>query len=170
VRRNEEWKDKEAPSLQIVLAWRNVPKAGFLYNLAKVINTHHLAIRKVVGTYIDLSSTETILILSLGLHGKGGKSAWEEADIDDFLREFVLIKYFDTEDKVGSTFTDTHLLTGNEAHLVRNFITFVHQNLSLADFNFYLMKMWSRGFAAIRNSRCISQRLLNRNSTQKSAI
>src|SRR5690606_25321303 len=72
VRKNEDWQSKEAPSLQIVLAWRNVPKAGFLYHLAKVINSHHLAIQKVVGTYIDLSSTETILILSLGLHGKFG--------------------------------------------------------------------------------------------------
>lgn len=146
VRYNEDWEKSNAPSLQVVLAWRNVPKAGFLYKLAKVINTHHLAIRKVVGTYIDLSSTETILILSLGLHGKGGKAAWKEADIDDFLREFALIKYFDTEDEVGSTFTDPHLLTGNEAHLVRNFIAFVHQNLVYADPNFYSYENVSEGF------------------------
>ncbi len=137
VRRNEDWKEKEAPSLQLVLAWRNVPKAGFLYHLAKVISHHHLALRKVVGTYIDLSSTETILILSLGLHGKSGKAAWEECDIDDFLREFALIKYFETDDKVASTFTDLHLLTGNEAHLVRNFISFAHQILVYGDANFY---------------------------------
>lgn len=146
VRRNEDWKTKEAPSLQIVLAWRNVPKAGFLYHLAKVISSHHLALRKVVGTYIDLSSTETILILSLGLHGKSGKPAWEEADIDDFLREFALIKYFDTDDKVGSTFTDVHLLTGNEAHLVRNFISFAHQTLVYADANFYSHENVIEGF------------------------
>ncbi len=146
IRRNEDWKERDAPSLQIVLAWRNVPKAGFLYHLAKVINTHHLAIRKVVGTYIDLSSTETILILSLGLHGKGGNAAWEEADIDDFLREFVLIKYFDIEDKVGSTFTDGHLLTGNEAHLVRSFIDFVHQILVYADPHFYSYENVIEGF------------------------
>jgi glutamate dehydrogenase len=137
VRKNEDWQSKEAPSLQIVLAWRNVPKAGFLYHLAKVINSHHLAIQKVVGTYIDLSSTETILILSLGLHGKFGKAAWEKTEIDDFLREFVLVKYFDTDDKVSSTFTDSHLLSGNEAHIVRNCISFAHQSLVYADSNFY---------------------------------
>ncbi len=146
VRRNEHWQEKEAPSLQVVMAWRNVPKSGFLYHLAKVISAHHLAIKKVVGTYIDLSSTETILILSLGLHGKSGKAAWEEADIDDFLREFSLIKYFETDDKVGSTFTDTHLISGNEAHLVRNFISFAHQVLVYADPNFYSYENVIEGF------------------------
>lgn len=144
VRRNEEWKKKEAPSLQVVMAWKNVPKAGFLYHVAKIISAHHLAIKKVVGTYIDLSSTETILILSLGLHGKNGKAAWEEANIDDFLREFALIKYFDTDDKVATTFTES--LTGNEAHLVRNFISFVHQVLVYADPNFYSHENVIEGF------------------------
>ncbi len=137
VRRNENWKEKGAPSLQIVMAWRNVPKAGFLYHLAQLIYHHGLALQKVVGTYIDLSSTETILILSLGLHGLKGKAAWEEADIEDFLRELSLIKYFETDDRIGTIFVDTHLLTGNEAHLVRNFISFVHQVLLYADPNFY---------------------------------
>lgn len=146
VRRNVDWQNKEAPSLQIILAWRNVPKAGFLYHLAKVISAHHLAIQKVVGTYIDLSSTETILILSLGLHGKFGKAAWEKTDIDDFLREFVLIKYFDTDDKVGTAFTDSQVLTGNEAHIVRNFISFAHQSLVYGDSNFYSYDNVVEGF------------------------
>lgn len=146
IRRNEQWQGKDAPSLQLVMAWRNVPKAGFLYHLAKVISAHHLALKKVVGTYIDLSSTETILILSLGLHGKSGKAAWEEANIDDFLREFALIKYFETDDRVGSTFTDSHLLSGNEAHLVRNFICFVHQVLVYGDPNFYSYENVIEGF------------------------
>ncbi len=138
IRRNEDWKHgTDIPSLQIVMAWRNVSKAGFLYRLAKMINIHHLAIRKVVGTYIDTSSTETILILSLGLHGISGKAAWEEANIDDFLREFVLTKYFDTDDRISSTFTETGLLSGNEAHLVRNFASFVHQVLVYGDPHFY---------------------------------
>jgi len=146
VRRNENWQEKEAPSLQVVMAWRNVPKAGFLYHLAKVISSHHLAVKKVVGTYIDLSSTENILILSLGLHGKSGKAAWVEADIDDFLREFVLIKYFETDDKAGSTFTDSHLITGNQTHIVRNFISFTHQVLVYADPNFYSYDNVTEGF------------------------
>lgn len=146
VQKIDDWQEKDSPSVKIVMAWRNVPKAGFLYTLAKMISTHHLAIRKVVGTYIDLSSTETILILSLGLHGKTGKAAWEEADLADFLRELVLIKYFPSEDKVGSTFTDTELLTGNESHLIRNFISFTHQTLVYADPNFYSFENVIDGF------------------------
>jgi glutamate dehydrogenase len=133
LKRNENWKEKEAPSLQFVLAWRNVPKADFLYHLAKLIHMHGLALQKVVGTYIDISPTDTILILSLGLHGLKGKAAWEEADLPDFLRELALIKYFDTEDRIGDTFVETRLLSGNEGHLVRNFASFVHQVLVYAD-------------------------------------
>jgi glutamate dehydrogenase len=144
IRRNENWKEKKAPSLQLVLAWRNVPKAGFLYNLTKVIHTHHLAIQKVVANYIDVSSTETILILSLGLHGITGKSAWEEADIADFLRELALVKYFQTEDPIAAVFET--LLTGNEAHLVRNFVSFVHQILVYADPNLYSYENVLEGF------------------------
>ena len=146
VRRNENWKSKDAPSLQMVLAWRNVSKAGFLYRLAKIIHAHQLAIQKVVATYVDPYSTENVLILSLGLHGLHGKAAWEEADIDDFLREIALTKFFEIDDPVGTTFVQTNLLTGNEGHLVRNFISFVHQVLVYADPNLYSLDHIVDGF------------------------
>lgn len=146
VRRNEDWKTKDAPSLQMVLAWRSVPKAGFLYRLAKIIHAHQLAIQKVVATYVDPYSTENVLILSLGLHGLHGKAAWEEADIDDFLREIALTKFFEIDDPVGTTFVQTKMLTGNEGHLVRNFISFVHQVLVYADPNLYSLNHIVDGF------------------------
>ena len=137
LRRNEDWKSKEAPSLQLIMAWRNVPKAGFLYHLAKIINSHKLALQKVVATYINPYSTESILILSLGLHGMKGKAAWEEADLDDFLREVVLLKYFETNDLINSAFVQNQTLSGNEGHLVRSIASFVHQVLVYADPNLY---------------------------------
>jgi len=146
VRRNEDWKLREAPSLQMVLAWRGVPKAGFLYRLAKIIYSHQLAVQKVVATYVDPYSTENVVILSLGLHGLHGKAAWEEADIDDFLREIALTKFFEIDDPVGTTFVQTRLLTGNEGHLVRNFISFVHQVLVYADPNLYSLDNVVEGF------------------------
>ena len=146
VKRNENWKSKEAPSLQLVMAWRNVPKAGFLYRLAKIINAHQLALQKVVATYIDPYSQESVLILSLGLHGLKGKAAWEEADIDDLLMELSLLKFFDTEDEINSIFVEKKLLTGNEAHLVRNFVSFVHQMLVYADPNLYSYENILDGF------------------------
>ncbi|HEY4255220.1 MAG TPA: NAD-glutamate dehydrogenase domain-containing protein, partial [Chlamydiales bacterium] len=138
--KTQDWKQKGSPSLQLVLAWKNVPKAGFLFSLASMIHHHSLAVRKVVATYIDPYSTESVLILSLGLHGLGGKAAWEEADLDDFLRELCLLKYFETKDEIETVFVKPKLLTGNEAHLVRNFASFAHQVLLLADPNLYSMK------------------------------
>ncbi len=122
-------RNEKSPSLQLVLAWKNVPKAGFLYRLATMIHTHNLSLRKVSATYIDPYSTESVLLLSMGLDG--------EADISDFLRELCLLKYFDTNDLIDTTFVRPKLLTGNEAHLVRNFAAFAHQVLLIADPNLY---------------------------------
>ncbi len=137
IKRNEDWKSKKAPSLQLVMAWRNVPTARFLSRLAQTAASHGLAIRKIVAAYVEPYSTESVLILSLGLHGLKGNAAWEETDIDDFLEEIVLLKYFDTNDVVTETFVKPGLLRGNEAHLVRNFASFTHQVLVHGDPNLY---------------------------------
>lgn len=145
VRRNEDWEEKSGPSLQVVLAWRAVPKSGFLYRLAKIIHGHHLRMRQVVGMYIDPYGVDNIVILSLGLHGLNGKAAWEVADIDDFMRELCLIKCFETEDLIAETFIKSNLLTGNEAHLVRNIASFTHQTLLYADPNLYSLESINEG-------------------------
>ena len=137
IRENRDWKNKNLPSLQIVLAWRAVPKSSFLYRLAKITLTHGLNLRKVVATYIDPYSEENILLLSMGVHGINGKAAWDTTDIDDFLSEICLLKYFETEDKIEEIFVKTSRLSGIEAHLVRNFITFTHQALLYGDPHLY---------------------------------
>jgi len=146
VRKNEDWEEKGGPSLQIVFAWKAVPKAGFLYRMAKIIQGHNLGIRHVVAKYSDPYSVNSIAILSLGLHGLNGKAAWEVADIDDFMRELCLLKYFETDDLIAETFVKTHLLNGNEAHLVRNFVSFVHQGLLYGDPNLYSRDSVVEGF------------------------
>ena len=137
LRKNEDWKTKQAPSLQLVLAWRNVPQAGFLYRLSEVIYAHGLALRKVAAATIDPFGANNILILSIGLHGLKGGAAWDEANIDEFLRELCLLKCFYNDDVVHDTFVKPKLLTGNEAHLVRNIAAFAHQALVYADPNLY---------------------------------
>ena len=85
---NKDWKTtaKNAPSVQIVLAWRNTPKYRFLYRLAKMIHRHGLTMRKVNITYIDPYSKSPILLMSLGLHGIHGKAAWfSMRDMADFF-------------------------------------------------------------------------------------
>jgi len=61
-------KKKETLSLQIVLAWRNVPKHDFLYRLSKVVYRHGLDMQWMATTYIRPYSKENILIMSLCIH------------------------------------------------------------------------------------------------------
>ncbi len=128
-------KDK-VPSLQIVLAWRSVPQYNFLYRLASMIQRHHLAMRRVNATY----SKGNVLILSLGLHGIGGKAAWEEADLDDFLQELSTLKYFEGMEGIESTFVEQGLLTGNQGNLIKSMIFFLHQALVAIDPHLYTLE------------------------------
>lgn len=140
MKRNEDWKEKkELPSLQIVFAWRNVPKQSFLYHLAKIIHRHNLNLKRVNAIYIDPYSRQNILLMSLGIHGRNGKAAWEETDIEDFLREMVTLKYFQGMNMVESTFVDSGLVSGNMGNLVKSMCYFIHQVLVHADANMYAL-------------------------------
>ena len=138
VRYNEDWKtSKETPSMQVVLAWRNVPKHHFLYNVAKVVHRHGLSMRRVSATYIEPYTKSSTLILSLGLHGAKGKAAWEEADVTDFLQELVTLKYFEGQDIFEKTFVDSGLIRGNLGNLLKALSHFIHQTLVHADAHLY---------------------------------
>ncbi len=145
VRKNEDWQKKETPSLQIVLAWRNVPKYNFLYRLVKVIHRHGLALKRVNATYIDPYSRQNILIMSLGIHGSKGGAAWDEADLPDFLKELVTLKYFEGFEPIEGVFVDTGLLSGNQGNLVKTMVYFIHQTLVHADVNMYSLNHIEEG-------------------------
>jgi glutamate dehydrogenase len=132
---NKQWRDgeKPVPSLQIVLAWRNTPKYRFLYRLAKLIHRHNLLMSRVNMTYVTPYAKNNILMLSLGLNGANGKAAWETADINDFLREMVTLKYFDDQDRIEDTFVNKGILSGNLANYLRTSLSFCHQALVHAD-------------------------------------
>ncbi len=135
---NEEWHHtKDQPSMQVVLAWRNVPKHNFLYNFAKIVHRHGLSIRRVSATYIDPYSKDSILIMSVGLHGAKGDAAWEEADVTDFLQEMVTLKYFEGQEIFERKFVDTGLVRGNIGNLIKTMSLFIHQTLTHADVNMY---------------------------------
>lgn len=147
VRKIEDWtKKKDSPSLQIVLAWRNVPKQGFLSRLAKMIYRHGLAIKRVNTTYIDPNSSKNVLIMSLGLHGMKGKAAWEEADLNDFLQELVTLKFFGGMETIESLFVDSGLVRGNIGHLIKSMVSFVHQVLVHEDVHMYSFSQVEEGF------------------------
>lgn len=139
MRYNEDWDkgERENPSVQVVFAWRNAPKYRFLYRLSKMIYRHGLALKRVNSVYTNPYGKNPILVMSLGLHGIHGKPAWEEADIDDFLKELVTLKYFEDQDRIEKVFVDTDLVRGNIGNFIRNMTHFVHQALVHADPNLY---------------------------------
>lgn len=146
VRYNEDWAEgNEIPSLQIVLAWRNTPKHRFLYRLMKTIYRHNLAVRRVNTTYIEPYTKNSILVMSLGLHGANGEAAWEAADIEDFLRELATLKYFESNDAIEATFVDSGLVRGNIGNLIRSMLSFVHQALVHSDVNLYSLSNVEEG-------------------------
>ncbi len=146
VRYNEDWKEKkEMPSLQIVFAWRSVPKYNFLYRMAKTIFRHRLSIKRVNAIYVDPFSAQNVLIMSLGLHGMNGKAAWEEADMQDFLQELVTLKYFEGMEEIEKAFVDTGMVRGNLGNLIKATTYFVHQVLVHADANMYSLSHIEEG-------------------------
>jgi len=122
-------RNNESPSLQIVLAWRNVPKHDFLYRLAKVVRRHGLALKRMSASYADPYSKHSVLLMSLGLDG--------ESDLDDFLQELVTVKYFPGQEAIETTFVDTGLVRGNIGNYLKTMVFFIHQVLLHADPYFY---------------------------------
>ncbi|MCI5052967.1 MAG: NAD-glutamate dehydrogenase [Simkaniaceae bacterium] len=139
VRYNEDWASKgpRTPSIQIVLAWRNAPKHRFLYRLAKVVHRHGLILTRMNASYVKPYSQNSILMMSIGLHGQKGGAAWEEANIHDFLQELATLKYFDDLDNIDAVFVDPGLVRGNLGNFIRSMHSFVHQFLLHADLNLY---------------------------------
>lgn len=139
VRFNKEWKNqaKAGPSVRIVLAWRNTHKYKFLYKLASLIHRHNLVLKKVNAAYVSPYSSDNMLLMSISLHGADNTSAWEATDMEDFLSELAMLKYFDDADLVESSFVTPNLLTGNEGNLLRSIIDLTHQLILHADVNMY---------------------------------
>ncbi len=148
VRYNEDWQEKrDTPSMQIVMAWRSVPKHNFLYRLAKVIQRYSLRMTRVNASYVEDPHTKNdIMLLSLGLHGNHGKAAWEEANLTDFLQELVTVKYFEELEPIEHIFVDSGLVSGNMGNFIKTMVYFVHQALVHADPNMYSFSHIEEGF------------------------
>ncbi len=139
VKYNEKWNggEKELPSMQIVFAWHNTQKYNFLYRLSKLVFRHNLVMKRVSASYVPTERCENVLLMSLALHGKENKAAWEATDIQDFIQELGTLKYFEDNDLIDSTFVETKFLRGNLGNLVRLFTSLAHQLLLHADANLY---------------------------------
>lgn len=139
VRYVEDWEEKGSASMEITLAWRNTPKHNFLYRLARVILRHGLMMKRVNATYVNPYGKDSILVMSLRLHGSDGQAAWNVADIPDFLRELVTVKYFASFDRIDQLLVSKGIINGNMGNLLRSMVTFIHQALVHVDANLYTL-------------------------------
>ena len=126
---NENYKEKNIPSIQIVLAWKNTPKQGFLNRIAHIIFHNKLKLTKVNATYINPYEKDTLLIMALGIDGYDNKADFDATDIDEFIKELVTAKYFAYFDKIYDTFTKKNIINGNQSNLLRTLLNFTHQCL-----------------------------------------
>lgn len=146
VRYNENWEETATASMQIVLAWRNTPKHHFLYRLARTIHRHGLVMRRVNAAYVDPYAKQNVLLMSLSLHGADGRAVWDVADIPDFLRELVTVKYFASFDRIDDELVSKGTITGNMGNVLRAMVSFVHQNLVNIDPNIYTIENINEAF------------------------
>lgn len=137
VRYNQDWQEKGTGSMQIVLAWKNIPKYNFLYRLARTIYRHQLVIKRADASYVNPYGRESILLMTLELHGANGQAVEEVADIPEFLREFATVKYFASFDRFDEELVSKGYITGNAANVLRAMVYFIHQALVHIDPNLY---------------------------------
>jgi len=135
-----DYKETGSPSLKLMIAWKNVPKRGFLLNVLQTVNKHNLKMTRFTATYVNPFSTENILIMSLGIDGLNGEAAWESADIEDLERELAMLKLSGEEDLFEKTFVQTNRLSEHQCHFLRSCKNFVHQVLVHKDANQYTLE------------------------------
>lgn len=137
VRYHQNWQETGSGSMQIVLAWKNIPKYNFLYRLARTIYRHKLVIKRADATYVNPYGRESILLMTLELHGANGQAVEDVADILEFLREFATVKYFASFDRFDEELVSKGYVTGNAANILRAMAYFIHQALVHIDPNLY---------------------------------
>lgn len=137
VRYFEDWESRHSPSMQIVMAWRNTPKHNFLYRLVRIIRRYGLVVKLINASCSDPYSTNSILLLVLELHGANGRAVWEVADILNFIKELITVKYFASFDAIDAHLVSKGVISGNMGNMLRATVNFIHQALVHIDVNLY---------------------------------
>jgi len=148
VRYIDNWEEENKPSLQIVMAWRNAPKFNFLYRIAETFHRHNLVMRGVSATYIHPYARQNVLVMVIGIHGANGQAAWDAANLPDFLRELVRVKYFAGFDPIAEYLVDPGVISGNFGNLFRALTPLIHQFLLPLDQNLFTEEAIRETFCA----------------------
>lgn len=127
------------PSMQIVLAWRNTPKHNFLYRLVRTVHRHGLSVKWLSASYLNPYNANSILVVAMDLHGVNGKPVWEVANMPDFIKDFITVKYFSSFDNIDFYLVQKGVISGNIGNLLRAMANFIHQALVHLDVNLYTL-------------------------------
>lgn len=136
----EDWELKNSSSMRIILAWKNTPKHNFLYRLMRVISRHNLVVKQISASHYHPYQTNSILLAVIELHGANNTSAWEAANILDFLKELITVKYFASFDEIDHFLIQKGVISGVMGNLLRAMENFIHQALVHIDPNLYTLE------------------------------
>lgn len=139
VRYDQDWEETHSPSMTIVFAWKNAPKHNFLFRIARVIHRVGFVMRRVNASYLGGYGRDSILLMALSLHGSNGQAVWDVADIPDFLRELLTVKYFGSFDLIDSQLVRMNMIPGTLGNFLRAAVSFIHQGLVYLDSNLYTL-------------------------------
>lgn len=145
VRYNEHWEKEQAPSMQLVMAWRNTPKHNFLYRLVRVIRRHGIIIKNFSASFDKPYNTDSIRVMSFELHGKDNRPVWETTNIPDFIKELITVKYFASFDAIDYFLVQKEVVSGSMGNMLRAMENFVHQSLVHLDVNLYSLEHIEEG-------------------------
>lgn len=144
VRYNEDWENKNY-SMRIILAWRNIPKHYFLYRLIRTIYRHDLVVKRLSASHFKPYNPNSIMMMTLDIHGRDDKPVWEVTNLPDFIKDFITVKYFSSFDMIDSCLVQKGFITGNMGNFLRAMVNFIHQSLVHLDIHIYTLENIEEG-------------------------
>lgn len=131
------WKQMHRPSMQIMLAVKQVRPHQFLTLLMKLVKRHGLFVRRINATIVGPHRPQELLLVVFSLHGLDHRPVWEVTMIPEFLRELTMLKMLPKADLLERELVDQGFLSSNLAHLLRAFAVWAHQMLVPLDPHLY---------------------------------
>lgn len=126
---------QDTATVEILFAWRNLPRCDLLYRLAQIGHRKQLKIHQIHACYSE--GEQPLTLMHLRLQSLPGP--WTKEDLPHLCKELVTLKAFEGLDAIEKTFVDTRLLSGVQGHFVKTAIYFIHQALAPADLYRYAL-------------------------------
>ncbi|MBA3957395.1 MAG: NAD-glutamate dehydrogenase [Parachlamydiaceae bacterium] len=137
---NEEWENKNQASMKLTIAWRNTPKHNFLYRIVRTVHRHGLVVQQLSASYPNPYGINSILALTLDLHGENDQPAWDVVNMLEFIKDLITIKYFASFDNIDHHLVQKGIISNNMGNLLRAMMNFIHQSLVHIDTNLYTLE------------------------------